>query len=262
MIEKWITVCPAVGGEQERRAYVYLPTMYNRQPERRFPVLYMFDGQNVFFNEDATFGKSWGMKEYLDYTDTPLIVAAVECNPGVNNERIKEYSPFTYDDWKKFGHIDGMGKVTLDWFINQFKPEVDKRFRTIPDRKHTFIGGSSMGGLMSLYAVLAHNDTFSRGAALSPSLWAKPDRLARLITQGKYAPDTVLYMDYGSREYSPKEKDGREGTLEAFANTCRRLLKRGVFLTSRIVPDGEHNEASWERQLPLVITTLMYGIER
>ena len=69
-----------MGGEEERRAYVYLPTMYEADPDRRYPVLYMFDGQNVFFDEDATYGKSWGMADYLDYTDTPLIVAAVECN--------------------------------------------------------------------------------------------------------------------------------------------------------------------------------------
>ena len=68
MIKKWSMSYPAVNGTEQRRAYVYLPTMYEAQPERRFPVLYMFDGQNVFFNEDATYGKSWGVADYLDYT--------------------------------------------------------------------------------------------------------------------------------------------------------------------------------------------------
>ena len=63
MIETWSLRYPAVGGEEERRAYLYLPTMYKTQPERRFPVLYMFDGQNVFFDQDATYGKSWGLGE-------------------------------------------------------------------------------------------------------------------------------------------------------------------------------------------------------
>ena len=70
MIKKWSMSYPAVNGTEQRRAYVYLPTMYEAQPERRFPVLYMFDGQNVFFNEDATYGKSWGVADYLDYTDS------------------------------------------------------------------------------------------------------------------------------------------------------------------------------------------------
>ena len=76
MIKKWTVRYPAVNGEEERRAYVYLPTMYEADPDRRYPVLYMFDGQNVFFDSDATYGKSWGMADYLDYTDTPVIVAA------------------------------------------------------------------------------------------------------------------------------------------------------------------------------------------
>ena len=75
MIKKWSVSYPAVNGTEQRRVYVYLPTMYEADPDRRYPVLYMFDGQNVFFDEDATFGKSWGLANYLDYTDTPLIVA-------------------------------------------------------------------------------------------------------------------------------------------------------------------------------------------
>ena len=167
MIKKWSIRYPAVGGEEERRAYVYLPTMYDADPGRRYPVLYMFDGQNVFFDEDATYGKSWGVADYLDYTDTPLIVAAVECNAGANNERLVEYSPYRFDD-KQYGHFDGKGKDTLNWFVHEFKPFIDANYRTQPDRAHTFIGGSSMGGLMSLYALLQYSDVFGRAAALSP----------------------------------------------------------------------------------------------
>ena len=76
MVKKWSVSYPAVNGTEQRRVYVYLPTMYEADPDRRYPVLYMFDGQNVFFDEDATFGKSWGVADYLDYTDTPLIVGA------------------------------------------------------------------------------------------------------------------------------------------------------------------------------------------
>ena len=168
MIKKWSVSYPAVNGTEQRRAYVYLPTMYEAEPDRRFPVLYMFDGQNVFFDEDATYGKSWGVADYLDYTDTPLIVAAVECNAGPNNERLVEYSPYRFDD-PTYGHFDGKGQATMSWYIHRFKPFIDRNFRTLPDREHTFIGGSSMGGLMSLYALLQYNDTFSRAAALSPS---------------------------------------------------------------------------------------------
>ena len=161
MVKKWSVSYPAVNGTEQRRGYVYLPTMYEADPDRRYPVLYMFDGQNVFFDEDATFGKSWGVADYLDYTDTPLIVAAVECNAGANNERLVEYSPYRFDD-PQFGHFDGKGQATMSWYIHRFKPFIDRSFRTLPDREHTFIGGSSMGGLMSLYALLQHMDYGSR----------------------------------------------------------------------------------------------------
>ncbi len=157
MVKKWSVSYPAVNGVEQRRVYVYLPTMYEADPERRYPVLYMFDGQNVFFDADATYGKSWGVADYLDYTDTPLIVAAVECNAGPNNERLVEYSPYRFDD-PTYGHFDGKGQATMSWFIHRFKPFIDHNFRTLPDREHTFIGGSSMGGLMSLYALLQYNE--------------------------------------------------------------------------------------------------------
>ena len=230
MIKKWSIRYPAVGGEEERRAYVYLPTMYDADPGRRYPVLYMFDGQNVFFDEDATYGKSWGVADYLDYTDTPLIVAAVECNAGANNERLVEYSPYRFDD-KQYGHFDGKGKDTLNWFVHEFKPFIDANYRTQPDRAHTFIGGSSMGGLMSLYALTA------------------------LVGRCKLAPGTVLYMDYGS-----KEMGNHDGMRKGFGEMCSRIFARGINLTARVVPGGNHSEASWEKQLPFVFHTLMYEL--
>ena len=252
MIKKWSVSYPAVGGTEQRRVYVYLPTMYQSQPDRRFPVLYMFDGQNVFFNEDATYGKSWGMADYLDYTDTPLIVAAVECNPGVNNERLVEYSPYRFDD-PQYGHFEGKGQATMNWYIHRFKSFVDRNFRTLPDRQHTLIGGSSMGGLMSLYALMQYNDTFSRAAALSPSLWVCPEKLEGLVSRAKLEPGTVLYMDYGSRELGNHKR-----MLRQFSRMNKLLLERGVLLDSRIVPGGEHCEASWERQIPFFLNTLLY----
>lgn len=252
MIKKWSIRYPAVGGEEERRAYVYLPTMYEADPDRRYPVLYMFDGQNVFFDEDATYGKSWGVADYLDYTDTPLIVAAVECNAGANNERLVEYSPYRFDD-KQYGHFDGKGKDTLNWFVREFKPCIDANYRTQPDRAHTFIGGSSMGGLMSLYAVLQYNHIFSRAAVLSPSLWTAPGRMKGLAKRANLVGDTVVYMDYGSEEM---EHRSRMNTV--IPEMASILMSRKIFVTTRIVPHGTHCEACWERQIPFFMNTLLY----
>jgi len=80
MIKKWEVTLPELSGDEPRRAYLYLPDMYDQEPNRRFPVLYMFDGHNVFFDSDATYGKSWQLASYLQWHHVPLIVAAVECN--------------------------------------------------------------------------------------------------------------------------------------------------------------------------------------
>lgn len=143
----------------------------------------------------------------------------------------------------------------MDWFINVLKPFIDQRFRTLPDRMHTFISGSSMGGLMSLYAILKHNNVFSRAAALSPSLDIDIEKLCEMIQEAELSPDTVLYMDYGQKEFS------YEGWSRAnFVRTAQLLGAKDILLSTRLIPDGEHNEASWERQLPFVIPTLMYNI--
>ena len=147
-----------------------------------------------------------------------------------------------------YGHFDGKGAATMSWFIHRFKPFIDRNFRTLPDREHTFIGGSSMGGLMSLYALLNHNDVFGRAAALSPSIWVSPEKLSGLLGRAKLEPGTVLYMDYGSREMG-----NHEGMRKGFADMCSKVMIRGIHLTARLVPGGTHSEASWEKQLPFMI---------
>ena len=144
----------------------------------------------------------------------------------------------------------------MEWMTRTFKPYIDANFRTIPERECTFIAGSSMGGLMSLYAVLEYNRVFSRAAALSPSLWCSPGRVEQLIRRAELVPETVLYMDYGSEELSNHRQ-----MRQQFSRAARLLLDRGVLLDCRIVPGGEHCEASWERQIPFFMDTLFYGLE-
>ncbi|MBQ7473371.1 MAG: alpha/beta hydrolase [Oscillospiraceae bacterium] len=252
MIEVWDVTLPELTGEEKRRAYVYLPLQAMYGDGQRFPVLYMFDGHNVFFNSDATYGKSWGMGEYLDAHRVPLIVAAVECNHDPNNGRISEYAPYSLSS-RYIGEVEGRGEKTMDWLIHNFKSEIDRRYPTIPDREHTFIAGSSMGGLMSLYAVSCYNAVFSRAAALSPSLDCEPKKLEGLIRTAVMKPDTVLYMDMGEMECS------RSG-MQRFWHFARLMAERSR-VTARIVPDGRHCEASWEKQISFFLPTLLYELE-
>ncbi len=247
MIDKFEVTLPALTGDEPRFAYVYRPDRPGK-----FPVMYMFDGHNVFFDEDATYGKSWGMLKYLEENDVPLIVAAVECNHSPDGGRLSEYSPFTFTNFK-VGHIEGRGQLTMEWIINEFKPYVDANYPTLKGRKNTFIAGSSMGGLMSLYAVTKYNRVFSKAACLSPSIWFAAGQLDTMLRNSYIRPGTVIYMDYGSNEMRH-----HKNMAVRFRKVTGLLLEKGVFLTSRIVPSGDHCEACWEKQIPFFINLLLY----
>ena len=141
----------------------------------------------------------------------------------------------------------------MEWMVNCFKKEIDREFRTLPDREHTFISGSSMGGLMSLYAVLEYNQVFSRAAALSPSVWLARQKLEQMISKTEVLPDTVIYMDYGSEEFG-----NHTNMRKQYVKVTSLLMKKQIMVESRIVPGGQHCEASWERQIPFFMNTLMY----
>lgn len=142
----------------------------------------------------------------------------------------------------------------MEWLVHTFKPQIDRDFPTLSGRSDTFIAGSSMGGLMSLYAVLEYNRYFSRAAALSPSLWVAPGKVDTLIRTSRVSPGTVVYMDYGSRELANHAQ-----TFKLLGRTAAGLLDRRILLNFRMVPGGDHSEASWERQIPFFMNTLFYG---
>ena len=243
-----------IGGEV-RKAYVYTPEGF--EEDRRFPVLYMFDGHNVFLDEEATYGKSWGMLEYLEENHVPLIVAGIECSHHAEDEpcggRLSEYSPFDFTDPWIHRKIKGRGRITMEIFTEEFKPLIDENYPTLSDREHTFIAGSSMGGLMSVYALMEYNHIFSKAAGLSPSFGFDPLRSVRMVKNARIDRNhTTLYMDYGQNEFR------RIRTRETYGDVCKALMRKGVLLASRIVPDGTHSEASWEKQIPYFMQVFFY----
>ena len=119
MVIKWDVTIPKLSGEKTRKAYIYLPDSYEKEPEQRYPVMYMFDGHNVFFDEDATFGKSWGMNRFMEKTKKELIIVGVECNHE-GNKRLIEYAPFNYEN-SEHGKIKGKGSVYMNWLVKTLK---------------------------------------------------------------------------------------------------------------------------------------------
>lgn len=249
MVIKWDITIPQLSGETPRKAYIYLPASYENNPDRRYPVMYMFDGHNVFFDEDATYGKSWGMNKYMEKSGKDLIIVAVECNHQGNN-RLKEYSPINFENYE-LGKIKGKGLVYMKWMVGTLKPYIDKTYRTLPDRCNTIIAGSSMGGLMALYGGTVFNHVFQRAACLSPSLWVAPGKVLEMVARAKIRRDTCIYMDYGELEVF-----NHAANAEAMISTAHLLMTKRVNLALRIVPGGDHSEASWERQIPIFMDCL------
>ncbi|MCF0136393.1 MAG: alpha/beta hydrolase [Lachnospiraceae bacterium] len=248
MVKKFQVCVEPLTGDKPRTAYVYLPESYKKSRRRRYPVLYMFDGHNVFFDEDATYGKSWGMAKYLDALRADLIVAAVECNHE-GNGRLIEYSPTPIKYKKEI--LPASGRETMEWMVNEFKPYIDSHYRTMKTPDKTGICGSSMGGLMALFAACEYSHVFGKAAALSPSLWLAGKTFMDLMAKASIRPGTRIYMDCGSKEF-----DSRGGGRRAFQMATDILLRKETFVTSRIVPNGEHCEASWEKQIPIFMGVL------
>ena len=249
MVKIWNVTIPKLTGNTPRKAYVWLPDDYEEHPEKRYGVLYMFDGHNIFRDEFATFGKSWGMENYLEEHPKDLIIVAVECNHEGNN-RLMEYSPVTYRN-KKHGYIPGKAPTYMKWLVKSLKPYVDRTLRTLPDREHTALAGSSMGGLIALYGVTAYNSTFRRAACLSPSLWVSPAKILAMVTRARYTPDTEIYLSYGQQEM------GNHGANRwIIGMTAKELYTKGVNLTLRIVKDACHCEAAWEKEVPIFMECL------
>ena len=249
MVEKWEITIPKLSGEQTRMVYICLPESYEEEPDRRYPVMYMFDGHNVFFDEDATYGKSWGMAKYMEESGKDLIIVGVECNHQ-GNGRLQEYSPINFEN-ATLGKIKAKGSVYMNWLVNTLKPYIDRNYRTLPDRKNTILAGSSMGGLMALYGVTVYNHIFQRAACLSPSLWVSSGKVLEMVARAHIRRDTCIYMDYGSEEMF-----NHAANAEALISTSHLLLTKRVNLAFRIVPGGTHCEASWEKQIPIFMDCL------
>ena len=157
VIKDTIWYAPAA---EPRGLHIYLPDNYDSTDER-YPVTYFWDGHNLFYDSDATFGKSWGLREFLDGWDKDMIIVGLECSHE-GDHRLDEYCPYDANLLGK--KIRGEGDETLDWVTRSLKPFIDRKFRTYSSREATAIAGSSMGGLMSLYAVTKYNNVFSKAA--------------------------------------------------------------------------------------------------
>ena len=230
---------PQLGG-RPRRVWVYLPPGYVRG-HRRYPVLYLQDGQNVFDNATA-FAGEWGVDETLNHLaatgqrPAPGIVVAVD-NGG--EHRLDEYSPWVNAEYKKGGE----GSQYTDFLALTLKPYVDAHYRTRPDAAHTAVAGSSMGGLLALYAGLKYPAVFGRVGVFSPAIWFAQDSLLAYERRRPAPLASRFYFVAGPAE--------SETMLPLMAAARDALRARGVpasHLRLLAPADGRHAEWFWRRE--------------
>jgi predicted alpha/beta superfamily hydrolase len=228
-----------------RDVLVYLPPSYGSSG-RHYPVLYMQDGQNLF-DASTSFAGEWQVDETMERVAADGVEAIVVAVPNIGKARAAEYSPFRDERI-----VGGRGDAYMAFLIDTLKPRVDAEFRTRRERSHTGIMGSSMGGLISLYAFLRRSDVFGFAGALSPSLWFAHGAIfdvAQSITRW----EGRLYMDTGTLEGRGQVRQTRE--------MVRLLRRRAVHprLQLRYVEDrgAGHNEAAWAKRFEPAIRWLL-----
>ncbi len=230
-----------------RRVWAWVPPGYSDDPEARFPVLYMFDGQNVF-DRETSFAGEWGADETASdlveagAIEPPIIVAAD--NGGA--ARFAEYTPWGDAEIPERG---GDGDATLDAYADVLVPFVDAHFRTRPEPSARGLSGSSLGGLMAAYAAYARSATFGRFASLSPSVWVDERHLLRVVAE-RPKPAVRLWVDSG----------GAEAAVEDFTALRDALVADGFVegedLHAELFPGAGHDEPSWRARFGDVLRFL------
>ncbi|UOQ70294.1 alpha/beta hydrolase-fold protein [Hymenobacter cellulosilyticus] len=232
-----------------RRVWLYLPNDYASNPTKRYPVLYMHDGQNVFDN-CTSFSGEWGVDETLSQLQqqgldaTGSIVVAVDNDGG---QRLNEYSP-----WNNPQYGGGQGDQYVDFLVQTLKPYIDSNYRTLTGREYTSIAGSSMGGLISVYAALKYPAVYSKVGVFSPAFWFAEQPLFQYVQQHPANPDTRFYFVSGTQESQ---------TMVPLMQQMRDALQSGgvpaANLSYNTRADGQHAEWFWKREFSAAYQWLM-----
>jgi len=235
--------------EHDRTVLVYLPPGYEPSSDVRYPVLYLHDGQNVF-DQATSFSQEWRVDEtaqelIVGGRIAPLIVVGVY-NTG--EHRLDEYTPTSRPDKGGGGHADDYGRM----LVEELKPFIDREYRTLSDAANTAMGGSSLGGLLTMHLGVRYPAVFGKLAALSPSVWWD-DRviLAEIAALPEKLPQRI-WVDAGTAEGEEVIADARRlrDALTAKGWTL------GTDLSYMEADGGGHDEASWGDRIDLVLQFL------
>ena len=242
-----------------RDLLVYLPPSYATE-NRTYPTLYMQDGQNLF-DETTSFAGEWRVDEALESAAQQGVEAIVVGIPNAGVERLAEYSPFTD---ARFG--GGRAAAYVRFVVDTVKPIVDESFRTTSQPELTAMAGSSMGGLVSLYAFFERPDVFGLVAAMSPSVGFVKAALVQYLESRPFRGGRI-YLDVGTAEGGPQRRDplelrpGSSAYVTAVRSVRDLLIGKGYALGKDLLyveDDGAvHNENAWARRFPNALAFLL-----
>ena len=237
--------------KETRSIIVYLPPGYSARAARRYPTLYFHDGQNVF-DKATSVGEEWRVDETAQ-----ALIAAGEIEPlimiGIYNtgeHRISEYTPTTLPG-KGGGLADQYGRM----LVEEIKPLIDGKYKTLPGAGSTGMAGSSLGGLLTLHLGFKYPTVFSRLAVLSPSVWWDQRMILRQVESLPAKLPISVWLDAGTAEGEEVVRDSR---------ALREALKakgwvEGADLAYHEAEGGQHNEASWAGRVGAVLKFLYPG---
>ncbi len=215
-----------------RRIWVYLPD--GKQGEK-FPVLYMHDGQNLF-DARTSYAGEWGLDEFMDSTSLPKCIIVGIDNGGA--DRIHELTPY---DMEKYGKAEG--DAYLHFLVKTLKPYIDAHYPVRNNRKNTWIGGSSLGGLISFYALMKYPKTFGGAAVFSPSFWIAKAIYKEVIPRLKKMKASIYF--YAGKKESEEMVPDMLKMLELVNH------RPNIHATAVIRDEGKHQELSWRQEFPL-----------
>jgi predicted alpha/beta superfamily hydrolase len=235
--------------EHDRTIIVYLPPGYDPEMADRYPVLYLHDGQNVF-DRATSIGEEWHVDESAERLITageiePLIIVGIY-NTG--EHRIDEYAPTPRPDKGGGGQADDYGHM----LVEELKPFIDATYKTLPSAASTAIGGSSLGGLLTMHLGLRYPTAFGRLAVLSPSVWWDDRVILREVASLAAKPPLRIWLDAGTAE-------GPDVIADARALRDALIAKGWVLgedLSYLEAEGGEHNEQSWASRIDTVLKFL------
>ena len=220
---------------RQRKIWIYLPKDY-KASHKKYPVIYMHDGQNLF-DEAAGNSGEWGIDEFLDKIKPRKEQAIVVGIDHGGQYRLTEYNPYDSEYGK------GVGEGYAKFLVKTLKPYIDAHYHTRKNAKNTTVAGSSMGGLISMYAALTYPKTFGNAGVFSPSFWIAPDIYT--YAKQKALKKSRFYFVCGDQE-SAKEIEDVNKMVAILAE--KGLPKKNI--PSTVIKDGRHNEQQWRADFP------------